>query len=736
MSLKEYSRKRNFSKTPEPSGADPVAPGARFVVQLHHASRVHYDLRLEIGGAFKSWAVPKGPSLNPNDTRLAVEVEDHPLDYGRFEGVIPRGNYGAGTVMIWDYGGLIERSAKDETDSARRLVEAWDKGHVTFILSGHKLAGEFALIKSKKAGAERQWLLVKKRDAYAAYEDVTAQDKSAATGRSMDEIAAQADAKGEVWLPGKGPVDPATLKEWLTPTAPPRRARKQPAEPPKEQHAATAKTLKSASPERLPRRLKPLMPHVATEPFSDDEWAYAPDWQGLRAIAEVEPRRASLHSRQLLPFDKRFPDVVRALKALGRTAVLDGELVHWSTDGQAKRPRAGESATYVVYDLLHLDGKNTRELPQRVRRQLLEELLTEARDDVRLGDQWYGDEAYQKALDAGMKHGLNGVVAKRRSAAYGTGTTADWVRLTAKDDGDAAREPHVTHLDKVWWPDEGYTKGDVIAYYRDVAPVILPHLVDRPQSMHRHTDGITKAGFFQKDWTGFLPSPVDSVRIASESSQKTILYLLCQNPYSLLFLANLGCIEFNPWLSRRDSLDLPDYSVIDLDPDKTRKTDYADVVRVALSVRRILEELQLQSFVKTSGSTGMHILVPLDGRSDYDTSRELAKLVCARVEAEFPQLTTTERSPAKRKGRLYLDAFQNGRGQTIAAPYCIRPRPGAPVATPLLWSEVTAELSPAQFTMKNLRARLDRLGADPWAGLPMAHNDSALLAAALTSGND
>jgi bifunctional non-homologous end joining protein LigD len=485
VTLKKYEEKRRFDRTPEPRGKKARTAGPlRFVVQKHQASRLHYDFRLELDGTLKSWAVPKGPSLNPQDKRLAIMVEDHPLDYRTFEGTIPKGNYGAGTVMVWDEGPYCSRQTADPKVGERLIREGLAKGHLTILLFGKKLKGEFALIKLKR-GQENAWLLVKKDDAWASDADVTNEDRSALTGRRMEEI-----TKGK------------------------------------------------------PRRRK-----------------------------------------------------------------------------QANRGARG----------------------------------AEARDSL--------------------------------------------------------NSPVLTNLDKVYWPEEGYTKGDLIAYYRDLASVILPYLRDRPMSLHRHPNGIAAKSFYQKDVSRQPPPDwVRTITLPTDSGKGHITYLLCQDEASLLYVANLGCIEMNPWNSRVGTLEKPDYLVIDLDPENV---PFQRVVEAAIAVRKTLEKAGAKSLCKTSGKRGLHVYVPLSAHYSNDQARQFAEIIATLVNQKLPASTSLTRSPSLRQGRVYLDYLQNRRGQTLAAPYSVRPQPGATVSTPLRWDEVNNRVDPGRFTMRTIGKRLDKLG-DLW----------------------
>lgn len=568
MSLKVYNRKRKFSKTPEPKGKESKSKTGplKFVVQLHNASRLHYDFRLEYGGALKSWAVPKGPSLNPMDQRLAVFVEDHPLDYGSFEGIIPKGNYGAGTVMVWDTGTYIERGSEGRKDSESAMKKGFEKGHMTFILEGEKLKGEFALIKLKKSeDKNKAWLLVKKRDTFSAYKDITKQNLSVKTGRSMDEIAAQSQKKEDIWLSKRKTQKIKPNKKGprsTTPVAP------------------------------LPRRVKPLVATMGGEIPKDGSWIYEQHLDGLRALAELDGRTVHLHSRSLLPFDKKFPDIVKELKTLKHKMVLDGEILI-----------KGKASTYWVYDILYFDGKDLRESPLSLRKKILADAF---KDSKIIHHQEYFSTP-KKIPGKNIE-----VIAKNLKSIYRSGITKDWVRLTSqssklsKNSSSPNTGLRLTHLDKVFFPGEGYTKGDLINYYKDVAPYILPYLKDRPESLNRHPNGIAASGFYQKDMAGYNPKWFKTQRIYSESRDKSVDYPVVQNEESLLYIVNLGCIEINPWFSRIDALENPDFLVIDLDPDGN---SFKHVMDIAKELHEILDAIGAPNYIKTSGATGLHICV-------------------------------------------------------------------------------------------------------------------------------
>ncbi|MCU7549551.1 non-homologous end-joining DNA ligase [Chitinophagaceae bacterium LB-8] len=525
MSLSLYHQKRSFSETPEPEGKEKSSKGMlRFVVQKHDASQLHYDFRLEMDGVLKSWAVPKGPSLKPADKRLAMPVEDHPYDYRNFEGVIPEGNYGAGTVMVWDEGTYEPEKGEGMSKKKQEqlLLQQYEEGNLIINLHGNKLKGLFALFRMK--GDEKPWLLVKKKDEYASGEDVTAQDKSVKSGKTLLQIATE---KGAVL---NHPENKQSVK------------------------ASSVKKIKKAEPKTAGKKVNP----------------------GAYKNKKLEPE-------QLGTADEKAADIK-----------LNGHLVQ------------------------------------------------------------------------------------------------------------------VTNLKKLYWTKEGFTKGDMLYYYHRIAPYILPYMKDRPQSLHRHPNGINGKHFFQKDMTGKLPDWIPTHEDYSESTDETIQYMICNNEASLLYMANLGCIEMHPWHSRHQKPDLPDYCLVDLDPDKNNS--FEQVIETAHVVKSLLDELKADCYCKTSGSTGLHIYVPLGAKYTYDESKQFAELLVGLVHQEMPGITSLERNPAKRKGKIYLDFLQNSQAQTAAAPYSLRPKPGVPVSTPVDWSEVKKGLTPTTHNATNIFDRLKTEG--------------------------
>lgn len=833
MSLEEYRRKRDLTKSPEPAARErKPAKALRFVIHKHAASHLHYDFRLELDGVLKSWAIPKGPSLDPAVKRLAMMVEDHPCEYGDFEGVIPKGNYGAGEVIIWDSGIYHAPAAPDRDQSEEMLRAGLKKGDLKFVLRGEKVSGEFALVRIKSE-KDNTWLLVKKNDEFASAEDVTLQDRSVVSNATIEDI------KG-------GRVPPHS---------------------PKVQRAAAATP--------MPHQVIPMLAASAQEPFDDPDWLFEIKLDGYRAVAEIEDGEVRLYSRNNLSFNARFPNLVRSLASLEADAVLDGEVVALDDKGRSyfqqlqNNRRTGQgNIFYYAFDILYLNGEDLRRQPLIARKERLRNLLPDL-PDIRYSDHIteYGKQFFELA----RQNNLEGIIAKRANSPYQTGRRSkDWMKIKIrlqqeavicgftggrgsrkgfgslvlgvyendelvyigltgggfdeaglkevhaalqplaqpvspfrgevktnmpvtwvkpelvcevefaewtdenvmrqpiflglredKDprsvvreifpvgvqpppqaaqeetdrgfparEGDAAVVPidsrkkggpkskdetlvldgHklvLTNLDRVFWPEEGYTKGDVIDYYRKVAPVMLPHLQDRPESLYRTPHGITGEGFYQKEAGDLPPSWITTREIYSRHVAKNIRFFVCQDEATLVYMANLGCIEINPWLSRLQTLDYPDYLVIDLDPEDI---PFGKVIEAALAVHEVLESMGAASFPKTSGATGIHIYLPLGARYDYDTAGTFARLIATLAHHKVPDFTSLLRSPKMRQKKVYLDFLQNKPGQTLAAPYSIRPRPGATVSTPLRWEEVKPGLDPRQFTIANAPQRLERLG--------------------------
>lgn len=771
--INEYQRKRDFTKTPEPSGqAAAHSDGLpRFVIQKHQATRAHYDLRLEANGVLKSWAIPKGPSLNPHDKRLAKMVEDHPLDYQYFEGVIPTGNYGAGPVIIWDRG-----TYELHGDFAQKMA----KGHLSFTLHGTKLKGEFSLV--RLPNDENNWLLIKKDDEFASdTADVTLQAESVVSHKKIEELSDNLDLSG-------------------------------------------------ATPEAMPAFIKPMQAETAPTAFDNPHWLFEIKWDGCRVIVVKDAHQITLYSRQGNKFTQFETGV---FETINHDCILDGEIVVLDENGVAHfqllqkyvETKKGRLA-YYFFDILHLDGYNLRNLPLVRRKKILQSILPSNAPLLHYNAHVYETGAifFNKAAPAGAE----GIMAKKIDSAYfpakhvsswlkiknlnreeaviagytlprggrshfgalilgrykngeltyightGTGfddhalqtlfhtfqpliqerspfktipptnETPVWVRpelvaeiqfqewtedgvmrqpvfLGLREDKKVAYFPHhedkekvtignreltLTHLDKIFWPNEGFTKKDLITYYQNVTEYILPFLRDRPESLRRQPHGIDDPGFWHKD-VRTIPDWIQRVPIFSESHQTEIQYIVCQNEATLVYMVNLGCIEMHPWFSRLGQLDKPDFLVLDLDP---LEIAYDYVVDCALVIKEILDRAEVPSYPKTSGARGLHVMVPLGAEYSYEQALLFAKIIANLAHEKTAEFTSLERNPVDRPHKVYIDYLQNGKGKTIAAPYSVRARPGAPVSTPLLWKEVVPGLNPRGFTIINIVPRLKKIG--------------------------
>ncbi|HEY3130041.1 MAG TPA: non-homologous end-joining DNA ligase [Acidobacteriota bacterium] len=941
MSLKEYAKKRDFSATPEPKGKVKKGKPRKlmFVIQKHKATRLHYDFRLEIEGTLKSWAVPKGPSYNPGEKRLAVQVEDHPIDYGDFEGIIPEGNYGAGTVIVWDKG------TYDLTDDYfDDPLEAWRQGKLHILLHGKKLKGTWILVRTK-GSTSKDWLLFKKNDDDAdPGSDITEeQPESVKSGKTIEDLEKKKGAR-----------------QWNTPI----------------ETQLENLDVKEGDRKPMPRHIAPMLATLVDEPFDSPQWMYELKYDGVRAMAYKTHNSVRMLSRNDLEMRDRFPEIADALAQLPvNEAILDGEIVAMDEGGRTSfqllqprmhlrhradiEKRMEEIPVYFfVFDLLYCNGYLLTKTPLWKRKEILRTVLANiAPSSAAAGRLLFSDHVEEDGRAfhrAAGERGLEGILAKEKDSFYESRRSRQWLKIrcalqqefvvvgytephgsrkyfgslllglydgrpaeteahskhskgqggtsksaetTSRDNGTgllfvgssgggfdtatlktihsslknlettqppvlnpprlkgahwvkpqlvaqvrftewtqegiirhpvflglredkdpkscrrevevdagdasriaerdtaaatepgskssrrgrrsdskpagrsaaktarrtagdssagseenssddnspastkkqkrAARKPEkiktkksspdaapsksdpapfktkhsiaFSNLDKVLWPEDGYTKHDLISFYDKIAPFILPHLKDRPLNLERFPDGIHGESFYQKNTPDYFPDWIPRERIHSpDSPNKYVNYTICNDRDALLYLANLACIPHNPWSSRVRTLDKPDFILFDLDPEQA---PFSQVREVALKLHELLEEIGLDAYPKVSGATGMHILAPLKPQYSYDDARQFAQVVGMLLLHRYPDLVTLERVVKKRKGKVYVDFLQNRKGQTVVGPYVLRPRPGAPVATPVTWKEVAAkDLDPSNFNMKNIFARLDKIG--------------------------
>lgn len=864
MALEAYNRKRDFKKTSEPKGqAAPRArrsKGLRFVVQEHHASRLHFDLRLEMGGVLKSWAVPKGPSLNPADKRLAVQTEDHPLKYIDFEGHIPEGNYGAGDMAVWDTGTYTLFDPKKDPEKAAA------DGSLHLCFNGKTLRGEFKLFRMRQ---DDQWLLVKADDEFAdrnwQIENKISSDKpKAKSGRK-----------------------PANRKKAARPAA------DEPAP------GGLAGSVKS----RMPQKLSPMLATLVDKPPASDDWLYEVKWDGYRLECFIRNGEVRLVSRNHNDLTALFPGVAAKLADLGvENAIIDGEIVALDEHGlpsfqllqnstnirygvrQRKglaNPSTEAPIVFYAFDLPYLNGVDLTRTPLLERKALLEPIIKAAKTtELRFSDHFAGRKAGEALYAHAGKEGLEGVIAKHRDSHYlqrrsdqwlkiklqhqmdvviagytaprrsrshfgalilgvyekgeliyvghaGTGFNsaglqelfslmqplrrktcpfakvpptnepAQWLKpmlvcevkfgeMTAdqrlrhpvymglrhdkeptecrwekrenvatlaqhaeaevKQENSGAKaaatkvisnrssklkptsadvslllEPKLrgdltvqagdhtvklTNLDKVYWPNDGITKGDLLRYYYQVSGALLPYLKNRPLILKRYPGGVDEQFFFQHD----VKDPPPFVRILPHREKgETVHYAICDNLATLLYLVNLGTITQNAWHSRVETLSKPDWLVFDLDPGEV---PYSAVCELALIIQQTLSKLKLKCYAKTSGSEGMHVYLPVKPVYEYDQLRDFGILIAEYICRQHPDLATTARMLKKRgKNLIYLDVMQNNEGKTVATPWAVRSKPGAPVSTPLSWAEVKRVPDPKDFTIENVLKNLKRRDA-------------------------
>jgi bifunctional non-homologous end joining protein LigD len=750
--LREYRAKRDPGKTSEPFGAgkrrgkQPI-----FVVQRHDARRLHYDFRLERGGALASWAVPKGVPLEPGQRALAVHVEDHPLDYAGFEGEIPKGQYGAGTVEIWDQG-------------TYELVEEKKDGGLTVRLHGKRLEGTWTLVPAKLDGDPKNWLLLRKREE-GARERVGREyaPMLATLGESVprgdgwlfevkwDGYRALAHvSQGEARLTSRKGNDltarfPAVAREIARAVKTPDCVLDGEICALDEQGRASFSAMQQGKPGTaivyfvfdllelegeplvdLPlierwRRLEKLLDRRnrtvrPSETFEDgDALLEAAKQQGLEGI--MAKRADSRYG-----VGRRTRDWLK-IKTHGRQEFI----IAGYTKGQGRRAgtlgslvlavRRGRELEYVGNVGTGFTGDEIEKLLKKLRP--FERKTPPFREvpkmpKVRKGDVvWVEPELVCEVEFAEWTH--DGHLRAPSYQGLREDKSAEEVRRERPIEEEIRRGNRIlklSNLDKPFWPDEGLTKGDLLAYYQAVASALVPHLKDRPFTMRRYPDGAYGKAFFQKDAPKGMPDWIPTARIQVTTRDKPrqrrwIQAPLVNDELALLWMVNMGCIDMNAWYSRVDKLDRPDFVLFDLDP--SPDVGFEETVQVALYVKEALDALGLASFPKTSSADGMHVLVPIERRHTYDDTRRFSEIVAGAIARSYPKLATTQWSKAKRRGVL-IDANQNGEGKTIASAYSVRPRPGAPVSTPLRWDEVKAGLDPAAFTMDVVQERLERHG--------------------------
>jgi bifunctional non-homologous end joining protein LigD len=832
VALEQYRAKRDFSRTAEPRGKRARGERHGFVVQKHAARRLHYDFRLELDGVLLSWAVPKGPSFDPGTKRLAVQTEDHPVEYGGFEGIIPEGEYGAGAVIVWDRGRWIP-----EGDPHAGLK----KGHLVFRLEGERLRGRWHLVKTRGAGRERDrgksWLLFKGDDELAsAYSEVVERfESSVVSGRTIEEVRSDPDRR---WHGKHG--DGA--REGQAPSK-----------------------LEGARAAALPPFVEPELATLVDAAPEGKDWLHEIKLDGYRMLARLEQGTARLLTRRGNDWTERVPTVARALAALPlEQALIDGELVvldqRGISDFQALQNalNAGGDAvcTYCAFDLLHLDGFDLARAPLLERRQLLADLLARAgisQARLRLSGHVLGSgpDFLQRACELG----LEGIVSKRASAPYRSGRGRDWLkskclqrqelvvggfsnpsgsrsrfgallvgayddqrqlryrgkvgtgfseralaeiharllpleqaraafadpprgadargvhwvrpelvaevayteltsdgmlrhprfialrddkpagevelerprtskraaskrttkRAAAKRPQAAGRPPsklRLTNPDRVLYPNDGITKRELAEFYATIADHVLPHVVDRPLTLVRCPEGHEKECFYQKHTSQGMPDVIRNVPI--EEDGKLEQYMAIDDLEGLLALVQFGALELHVSGARTGDLDRPDRLVFDLDPDPALA--WVRVEEAAISVRERLAELGLESWVKTTGGKGLHVVCPIAPTLDFDVAKAFCKAIADDMVAREPRRYVATVSKARRAGKIFIDYLRNSSGATAVAAFSTRARSGAPVSTPIAWDELASGIRSEHFTIRNLPQRLSALRGDPWHG--------------------
>ena len=822
-SLRTYRAKRSPDRTPEPFGGTAAGSGNLFVVHKHAASHLHYDLRLEMDGVLASWAVPKGPSYDQADKRLAVHVEDHPLEYGDFEGVIPAGNYGAGGMIVWDRGEWV---------ALEPWKEGLEKGKLLFELKGYKLHGKWTLVKIKKT--EKEWLLIKERDSFMKSPGDVFPEESVLSGLTVEQVKA-------------GVVPDAALETAIL----------------------DAGAVKSRVD---PRKVEAMHAETVDEPFTKDGWIFELKLDGYRLIAAKSKGEALLLTRNGNDYTAVFPEIARAVKALPvDECIIDGEVICQDEKGlpsfarlqkrgrltstlEIQQAAVAHPALFYAFDLIAFKDLDLRSLRLVERKKFLTDVVPSLGPLRPLDHIEREGEAFMNSV---KQMGLEGIIAKRADSKYSKGRSKHWLKIKADKTDDFVivgftapqrsrtnfgalqladyvngelvyagrvgtgfnsallkeiksmldpivratppcsgpilkpgdepladipesdtttwvdpvhvcevcyrewtpdgllrhssflrlrndKRPHecerqgwtapalpevpplisapsapsavnkqvsYSNLKKIYWPVDKYTKGDLIEYYRTISPYLLPYLKDRPVVLTRFPDGIDGKSFYQKDAPDHTPSWIRTIPIWSEDTQRNIRYFVCDDVESLEYVVNMGSIPLHIWNSRIGSLELPDWCVIDLDP---KEAPFKDVITCALALKKICDAIGMPAYVKTTGKTGLHILLPLGKQFTYEQCRILGESIARLIIREVGNsIATITRHVTKRGDKVYLDYLQNRHGQLIVSPFSVRPLPGASVSMPLVWDEVTMSLNPRDYTIKNAPERMAQMVNDP-----------------------
>lgn len=833
--LEEYRRKRDFARTAEPEGgAAPASEGRLFVVQKHAARQLHYDFRLELDGVLKSWAVPRGPCLDPQQKPLAVHVEDHPIEYGSFEGIIPSGEYGAGTVMLWD------RGRWEPIGDASAGLE---KGDLKFRLHGEKLRGSWVLARmgGKAGGDGRNWLLIKKRDDEArpveSYNVLSEEPFSVQSGRSMEEIARDPEA---VWTDGEArPAGGAAARR----RAGARRSGPGPSALPGARKAA------------LPESVKPQLATRVSDAPGGDDWLHEVKLDGYRMIARIDGGQVRLLTRNGHDWTERMPQVAKALGRLPvESAILDGEIAILDAGGRCdfqalqnafRGGRRAAGFVYFVFDAIHAGGYDLRKVPLVERKAYLADLLERApsaKPTVQYCDHIVGNGPL--AFEEAARAGLEGIVSKRVASPYESRRTDSWVKVkctsrqefvvggytlpsrsesgvgalvlgqhdaggrlvycgrvgtgfseqavkalepellrlardtppfadpgsdpapqsvrwveprlvvevefgawtndglvrhasfkgvredvdpravtreTPKRAAGVVRAPaspkdafvagvRISNPSRTVYPEDGVTKVDVAGYYEAIAGRMLPYVAGRPLSLVRCPLGLADEAFYQRELGEGFPPAIRGVTIGRGRSKDHAIVI--DDLEGLVSLVQMGVLEIHAWGCRLDNTERPDHLVFDLDPGPGITWEH--IVESAKFVRDYLADLGLESFAKTSGGKGVHVVVPITRRTGWADAKAFAGGVAGAIVRIAPLNFVATMSKVAREQRIYVDYLRNQLGATSVAPWSTRARPGATVSTPLAWEELSADLEPRDLTVRTVLERAGAGAPDPW----------------------